>query len=468
MNVAGTRLLMVVLVWAFALAAHPQAPDSEKLRSLLKAGEYARLDAEMSALQKAYRAGAIDDEAAAEPYYLLVDSDPDLRAAYDGWVRALPNSYAARLARGFYLTRMGYLARGTDYAHKTAKARMDDMQAYFKAASADLERSLKLDPRPTLSYSTLIWIAQGVGAPEVAVGYLDDAITLDQRVFTARLTYFGGLRPEWGGSLERMEAMLRDWKGSVSEKQYRRLQAMLVDAQWRTKLEPMAKLVEAKQYQQATADYSKVLEQTAVPRAYAMRGYSHLQLGENEKAIADYNRALELDPASGCCPGTRSNRARAYLKTGKIELALEDLRYAAARDDAFAARELAMIYAFGRHGFKRDYVAAKPYCERSAKQGDPLAMYCLGSIYHAGLGTPKDLPAAVYWFTAAGARGVVDAQTDAGIMYWQGEGVPRDPDRAAQWWRAAAAQGNQRAADKLWEHGYWWSYFRYVVLREYF
>jgi TPR repeat protein len=78
------------------------------------------------------------------------------------------------------------------------------------------------------------------------------------------------------------------------------------------------------------------------------------------------------------------------------------------------------------------------------------------------------MPAAAYWFSAAGARGVVDAQTDAGIVYWQGEGMPRDPDRAAQWWRLAASQGDQRAADKLWEHGYWWSYFRYVVLREYF
>ena len=441
-----TRLLMAVLAGAFALTAGAQAPDIEKLRSLFKAGEYARLDAEMSALQQAYRAGAIDDEAAAEPYYLLVDSDPDLRAAYDGWVAALPNSYAARVARGFYLAKVGD----------------------FKAASADLERSVKLDRRPTLSYATLIWIAQGRGAPEVAVGYLDDAITLDPRVFTARLTYLGGLRPEWGGSLERMEANLKDWKDSLSEKQYRRLQAVLVDAQWRTKLEPMAKLVEAKQYPQAIAGYSKVLEKTPVLRAYAMRGYSYQLLGENEKAIADYNRVLELDPEGGCCPGTRSNRARAYLKTGKIDLAAADLRHAAARDDAFAARELAMMYAFGRHGFKRDYAAARPYCERAAKQGDPLAMYCLGSVYHAGLGTSKDLPAAAYWFAAAGARGVVDAQTDAGTMYWNGEGVPRDPEVAGRWWRLAVAQGDQRAADKLWEHGYWWSYFRYVVLREYF
>jgi TPR repeat protein len=445
-----TRLIMAALVWAFASAAGaqtPAKPESEKLRALLRAGDYAKLDAEMSVYQHAYRARAIDDEAAAEPYYLLFDADPELRASYDGWVAALPRSYAARLARGFYLTNMGH----------------------SKAAAADLERSLKLDSRPTLSYGTLIGIAHGMGAPEVAVGYLDDAVTLDPSVFTARLTYLGSLRPERGGNLERMEAALRDWKDSVSAKQYRRLHAMLVDAQWRTKLEPMAKLVQARQYQQAIAGYSEVLVKTPVLRAYAMRGYSYQQLGENEKAIADYSRVLEVEPTDGCCPGTRSNRARAYLKTAKIDLALEDLRQAAVRDDGFAARELAMIYGYGRYGVKRDYAAAKPYCERAAKQGDPLAMYCLGSAFYAGLGGPKDLPAAAYWFAAAGARGVVDAQTDAGIVYWQGgQGLPRDADRAARWWRLAAGQGDQRAADKLWEHGLWWSYFRYVVLREYF
>src|SRR5205807_1822479 len=152
--------------------------------------------------------------------------------------------------------------------------------------------------------------------------------------------------------------------------------AMLINAQWRVKLEPLAALVEAKQYQQAIAGYSKVLEHTPVLRAYAMRGYSYAQLGQDEKAIEDYNRVLEVDPHGGCCPGTRSNRGRAYLKAGKKELALQDLLDAAARDDAWAAREV-------------------------------------------------------------------------------------------QWWRLAAAQGNQRAAAKLREHGYWWSYFRYVVLRDF-
>lgn len=458
------------LLCAFAAtvgAQEPAKPDRDKLQELLRAGEFVRLDAEMSAYQQAYRAGAISDEAAAEAFAALVDGDPDLRGGYDGWVAALPESFAARVARGYYLAGIGYLARGGESAAKTPQARMDDMRAYFKAAMDDLERSLKLDPKPTLAYGTMIWIAQGFGAREAAAGYLEEAIALDPRVYTARLTYFETLRPEWGGGLEEMEKTLELWKGSIEEKQYRRLHAMLINAQWRVKLEPLAALVEAKQYQQAIAGYSKVLEHTPVLRAYAMRGYSYAQLGQDEKAIEDYNRVLEVDPHGGCCPGTRSNRGRAYLKAGKKELALQDLLDAAARDDAWAARELAMIYAFGRYGFKRDYAAAKPWCERAAKQGDGLAMYCLGGIYHAGLGTAKDLALAAYWFGSAGMRGIAEAQTDVGIMYWQGQGVPQDQARAVQWWRLAAAQGNQRAAAKLREHGYWWSYFRYVVLRDF-
>jgi TPR repeat protein len=450
---------------AVAGAQEPAKPDGGKLQGLLKAGEFAQLDAEMSAYQQAYRAGAINDEAASQAFIALVDSDPDLRGTYEGWVAALPQSYVAHLARGYYLMKLGYLARGSSYARETPKARMDDMHAHFKLAMQDLERSLMLDPKPTLSYGTMIAMANGVGAHDAAAKYLDSAIALDARVFTARAAYFSALRPQWGGSLEQMEQTLESWKASLEEKQYLRLRDTLLASQWRAKLAPLAALVEARRYQEAVAGYSKVLEQTPVLRAYAMRGYSYAELGQLDKAIEDYSRVLEIDPDGGCCPNTRANRARAYLKTGKKELALADLLYAAPRDDAWSARELAMIYAFGRHGFKRDYVVAKRWCERAAKQGDPMAMYCLGGIHHAGLGTAKDLPLAAYWFASAGVRGVADAQTDIGVMYWGGQGVPEDRARAVQWWRLAAAQGNERAASKLREHGYWWSYLRYGVLR---
>jgi TPR repeat protein len=454
----GALVLTVPAEW-------PQ-PDGEKLKSWLRAGRFADLDATLAAYQDAYRAGAIDDEAAAAAFAALTEADPDLRAAYDQWVSALPASYVARMARGFYLMQLGYLARGSDYSQKTPPARIEAMRADMKAAMEDLEASLKLDSMPVLSYGTMIAIAQAFGARAPAAEYLDAALALDPKTYTARASYFATLQPQWGGSLEQMQTALSVWKRSMDEAQWQRLNARLEDSRWRAQLQPYAQLVENKQYQKAIEGYSQVLSQAEVARAYAMRGYAYAQLGDHAKAIADMTRALALDPDGSCCSGTRSNRARSYLRIGAKDKALEDLLIAARQEDAFAARELAMIYAFGRHGFKRDYGAAKPYCERAAKQGDGLAMYCLGSMYHAGLGTPKDSASAAYWMASAAVRGVADAQADVGFMYWQGEGVAQDRERAAQWWRIAASKGNKRAAAQLRNNSYYWSYFRYVVLAD--
>jgi TPR repeat protein len=457
--------LSLFLLCAGAASA-PPAPESEKLQPLLREGRLDELDALFASYQEAYRAGAINDEAAAAPYIALSDNDPDLRPMYDRWVAEFPQSYPARLMRGYFLMQLGYLARGSEYTRNTPKARFDEMRAHFQAAMEDLEASLKLDAKPALSYGTMIAIAQAMGDEPVAAAHLEAAMKLDPGIYTARASYLMMLRPEWGGSIERMQEALSNWKASLEEPQWRRLNDLVESSRWRAKLAPLALLVERKQYAQAIAGYTEVLAQTEVLRALAMRGYSYAQLGQHDKAIADFTRVLEIDASGGCCPGTRSNRARSYLHTGAKDKALADLLIAARNDDQFAARELAMIYAFGRHGFKRDYAAARPWCERAAKQGDGLAMYCLGGMYHAGLGAPKDLASAAYWFGSAAVRGIADAQTDLGVMFWQGQGVPQDRERAAQWWRLAAAKGNARAADKLRDHGLYWSYFRYVVLGE--
>ncbi len=444
----------------------PGVPDQARLRGLLEAGNYGQLDAELSTYQDAYRRGAIGDEETAKAFIVLQRSDPDLRPAYDKWVAEKPGSYVARLARGYYLMNLGYLARGGAYRAKTSKAQFADMHGLFKVAQEDLEASLKLDSKPVLSYGTLIAIAQGQGRREDAASYVINAIALDPYVYTARAAYLASLRPEWGGSLEQMELALATWKRTLDEAQIIRLGRMLEDAKWRAALEPAQRLVDRKQYREAIAEYSKALAQEPNARAFAMRGYCHAQLKEHGKAIEDFSSALELDPDGECCAGTRSNRARSYLVSGTVDKALADLHIAARNDDAWAMRELAMMYAFGRHGTKKDYKAARQWCEGSAKQGDALSMYCMGSLLHAGLGVPKDAARAAKWFEGAAQRGVADAQADLAYMLWNGQGVAQDRDRAILWWRAAAKQGNARAQGQLKSQLTTWEYFRKVTLAE--
>lgn len=449
---------------ALAAATAPPTVNGAKLRSLLVAGDFARLDAELAAYQDAYRSEMIGDEQASKPFIALVQSDPDLRGAYDKWVAEKPRSYVARLARGYYLAGLGYEARGNQYAKDTSRAQFKDMGAYFKAAMDDLQASLALDAKPTLSYGTMIWITQGVGARGPARQFVEAAIGIDRHVYTARASYLASLRPQWGGSVEQMDTALEAWEANLEPGQVARLARMVDDAKWRLALQPAERLVDAKRYAEAIKLYDDALAKAPSARAFAMRGYSYALLGQHAKAIEDYDRALELDPDGSCCSGTRSNRGRSYLHLKRVDKALADLLIAAENDDAFAARELAAMYAFGKHGVKRDYVAARQWCERAGKQGDGLAMYCMGGILHAGLGVPKDVKGAAKWFEGAAQRGVPDAQADLAYMLWHGQGVAQNHPEAIRWWKAAAKQGNKRAAGQLEANLSWWEYFTEVTV----
>lgn len=451
----ATRLLGVLLFFLLNFASltvpaqEPPPPSRDHLRTLLDSGSFAQLDAEMSSYQTAYGNGVISDEQASRALIALKQNDPDLRPAYDRWVAERPTSYVARLARGYFLMSLGNLARGSDYAARTPNARFQDMERLFEQAMTDLEASLQLDQRPTLSYGPMIVIAKVRGDRESARELLGRAIALDPAVYTARLSYLGLLQPEWGGSLEEMAAFIAAAGGSISKGQLEKLERRLDDSKRRAELAPAARLVAERQYEAAIRAYDAALEREPSARAFSMRGYAYAQLNRHDRAIEDFSRALELDPDGVCCSGTRSNRANSYLRIGAIARGTPDLVLAAEDDDHWAARELAMMYAFGKYGTKPDAAAAKRWCERAAKQVDGIAMYCLGGLYHAGMGVTKDPTQAAKWFELAAERRIADAQADIAFMYWEGEGVAQNLPRAVYWWLLAAAQGNERARTKL-------------------
>jgi tetratricopeptide (TPR) repeat protein len=423
-------------------------PDKAKLRGLLESGTFAELDAQMASYQAAYREGTIGDEEASKPFIALKTNDPDLRPAYDKWVAQHPDSYAARLARGFYLTSLGYVARGSSYASETPRARFGDMRALFNEARSDLQSSLKLDPKPTLSFGSLISIARadhGFGDP---ADYLAQAVALDDNVYTARIAYLSAIRPEWGGSHAEMESFIAQSEPSLLPHQIAKLKFVLQESKARSELEPAQHLVKEKQYAQAVRLYDAALFRSPSAHGFVSRGRAYARMNQHKKAIEDFDRALELDPQDNCCAHT--NRAYSYIVTGAIGKAVPDLEYAAEeRDDHWAAQQLAVMYGFGRWGMKRDPAVAKRWCERAAKQGDPWAMYCMGGLYDSGIAVQHNSMLAAQWFERAAERGVADAQADIAYMYWTGEGVSWNPVSALQWWMRAATQGNERARQKL-------------------
>jgi len=65
--------------------------------------------------------------------------------------------------------------------------------------------------------------------------------------------------------------------------------------------------------------------------AYNIRGIAYWQKGDNDRAIADFDKAIELDPKDA---NPYYNRGLAYLKKGEHDRAITDLRKALTLDPA--------------------------------------------------------------------------------------------------------------------------------------
>jgi hypothetical protein len=70
----------------------------------------------------------------------------------------------------------------------------------------------------------------------------------------------------------------------------------------------------------------------------------------------------------------------------------------------------------------------------------------IGLFYSGGLGVPKDMAKAAYWYELAAQQGDPDAQYQTAGYYMAGQGVAKDPAKAAEWFRKSAEGGNTMAA----------------------
>ncbi|MFC1956531.1 tetratricopeptide repeat protein [Chloroflexota bacterium] len=84
------------------------------------------------------------------------------------------------------------------------------------------------------------------------------------------------------------------------------------------------------QTNRAIADYAKAIEidpYHGLP--YNNRGNVYVEQGEYDKAIADYTKAIEIDPYHGL---PYNNRGEAYITMGQYDLAIVDMNKAAELD----------------------------------------------------------------------------------------------------------------------------------------
>jgi uncharacterized protein len=87
-------------------------------------------------------------------------------------------------------------------------------------------------------------------------------------------------------------------------------------------------------------------------------------------------------------------------------------------------------------GVEPDMSLAKRWYKKSARQGEPMAMFSLGQLANE----EREYADALVWFRRAAEKGHARSLFWIGKLFWKGHGVHADRKRAISFFRKAAAQ----------------------------
>jgi tetratricopeptide (TPR) repeat protein len=229
---------LVVLFFANRLLAHSaaapatpltSAPDAAQTLSLLKAGRFVELNTRYGVVQSQFDQGEISDETLRAVFRNFSRTDPVLEAQYTSWVRQMPRSYIAHLARAIYYLRIGEERRGGGFISDTSHSQLQGMEAAFAVALEELKKSVALESKPLLSYLYALDVSRYEGDSDDSNQWFHAAITTDPRNFIARQMYMMTLQTAWGGDSEKMRVFLYDcWRAGLPTAQMRRLDALVI------------------------------------------------------------------------------------------------------------------------------------------------------------------------------------------------------------------------------------------------
>ena len=154
-------------------------------------------------------------------------------------------------------------------------------------------------------------------------------------------------------------------------------------------------------------------------------------LVDKEKAIELYEKAIRLG-------NTKAKDNLSRLKSRLNWPETEDLQKNP--EEALAHFQHAWIL-----DQENRFSEAFAFYLKSARMGNPDAMYNLGICYHFGEGTTQNYDLAVYWYRKAAALGKQNAWNNLGICYRNGYGVIKDKERALELYKTGADLGDEQA-----------------------
>lgn len=263
--------------------------------------------------------------------------------------------------RGIYYLRSGIAQRGLQSVDETTAEQLEAANVSLNKATAEIDTSIGLDPKPLLSFVNAILVAREHGAISEARIWVDRANQIDPHNYTARAAYMTAIETRWGGNQQMMQAFLGECRAAkLSNAHLQLLESVIAEDQgW------IHQFVDH-DYAGAEAAYRRSAELGGDPQLAKLADVL-IKQNKYREAIAPLTEELAERPAD---IRALENRGAAYMLIGMQSKGLDDLRAAAQAGSAYAQSELGRYYMMGIHGLlARDPAAGIEWFKKSAAQG---------------------------------------------------------------------------------------------------
>ena len=205
-TIVGVALvsLVVVLIVSRSPTTPPFTANKGQLIRELRDRKFQTLDTQPNSCQKGFEENVSEEGNLSIAFETFTITDPAFHALLDDWVKGDPKSYPAHLARAKYLIALAWQARGGEYADKTSAQQFSEMTRLMGEAVKDALSAIKLKPKSSLAYASIIEAASAVSDNDVMEKVCAAGLKSVPLSLSIRGSMIYALRPRWGGSYEAM------------------------------------------------------------------------------------------------------------------------------------------------------------------------------------------------------------------------------------------------------------------------